>query len=139
MIDGRHFLDGLIRIRCVASLSPILWRGDKESIVHRRPALMNEREALLLGEFTIFISIVLDPGTQVYRRAFIFLHPFSSFKIYYVSLIYFIIFGKVMYLSILLFCRLFLSLLVRGTAASVQCQLRLILLMVFLIYWHRIT
>jgi len=55
MIDGRHFFDGLIRIRCVASLSPILWRGDKESIVHRRPTLMNDREALLLGEFTIFI------------------------------------------------------------------------------------
>lgn len=48
-VDGRHFLDGVMRVRCVASLSPSLWQNGRESIVHRRPSLMDSREAMLLG------------------------------------------------------------------------------------------
>lgn len=49
-VDGRHFFDGIMRVRCVASLSPSLWQNGRESIVHRRPSLMDSREAMLLGE-----------------------------------------------------------------------------------------
>lgn len=48
-VDGRHFYDGIMRVRCVASLSPTLWQNGRESIVHRRPSLMDSREAMLLG------------------------------------------------------------------------------------------
>ncbi|CAO1430079.1 unnamed protein product, partial [Diamesa hyperborea] len=47
-VDGRHFYDGMMRVRCVASLSPSLWQNGKESVVQRRPALMDNREAMLL-------------------------------------------------------------------------------------------
>lgn len=48
-VDGRHFFDGIMRVKCVASLSPSLWQNGRESIVHRRPSLMDSREAMLLG------------------------------------------------------------------------------------------
>ncbi|XP_039293047.1 cell adhesion molecule 1 [Nilaparvata lugens] len=44
-----HFRNGSMRVRCVASLSPVLWQGDKESVVQRSPLPVYEnREALLL-------------------------------------------------------------------------------------------
>lgn len=49
-VDGRHFYDGLMRVRCVASLSPSLGQNNRESVVHRRPSMMENREAMLLGE-----------------------------------------------------------------------------------------
>lgn len=58
-VDGRHFYDGLMRVRCVANLSPLLWQNGKDDqrFVQRRPALMDNREAMLLGRFnwTIYI------------------------------------------------------------------------------------
>lgn len=52
-VDGRHFFEGIMRVRCVASLSPTLSR---ESIVHRRPSLMDSREAMLLGNYNSTFS-----------------------------------------------------------------------------------
>lgn len=49
-VDGRHFYEGVMKVRCVASLSPSLWQNNRESVVHRRPSLMDNREAMLLGE-----------------------------------------------------------------------------------------
>lgn len=49
-VDGRHFYDGIMKVRCVASLSPSLWQNGRESVLHRRPSLMDNREAMLLGE-----------------------------------------------------------------------------------------
>jgi hypothetical protein len=47
-VDGRHFYDGMMRVKCVASLSPLLWQNGRESIV-KKTALMDNREAMLLG------------------------------------------------------------------------------------------
>jgi hypothetical protein len=50
-VTSSHFVDGSMTVRCVASVSPILWQGDRESVVQRVSPLMekNIREALLLG------------------------------------------------------------------------------------------
>lgn len=50
VLDGRHFQDGAMRVKCVASVSPILWQGGKESVVQRRPQTLENREAMLLGK-----------------------------------------------------------------------------------------
>ncbi|XP_055676941.1 uncharacterized protein LOC129786132 [Lutzomyia longipalpis] len=49
-LEPRHFTDGAVHVKCVASLSPVLWRGGKESIVQktRQQNLLNNREAMLL-------------------------------------------------------------------------------------------
>ncbi|KAJ4434494.1 hypothetical protein ANN_23056 [Periplaneta americana] len=49
-VTGNHFLGGSMKVRCVASVSPILWQGDRESVVQRVSPLLekNIREALLL-------------------------------------------------------------------------------------------
>lgn len=46
-LSSRHFLGGSMRVKCVASVSPILWRGDRESVVQSL-AVKDLREALLL-------------------------------------------------------------------------------------------
>jgi hypothetical protein len=48
-IDGRHFKDGILLIRCVANFSPMV-EGER-NIVHRRPGMLDNREAILLGEY----------------------------------------------------------------------------------------
>lgn len=50
-LSSRHFLGGSMRVKCVASVSPVLWQGDRESVVQRLAPLIDNREALLLGEF----------------------------------------------------------------------------------------
>jgi hypothetical protein len=51
-VTGSHFVNGSMKVRCVASVSPILWQGDRESVVQRVSPLMekNIREALILGK-----------------------------------------------------------------------------------------
>jgi hypothetical protein len=51
-VTGSHFLNGKMKVRCVASVSPILWQGDSESVVQRVSPLIekNIREALILGK-----------------------------------------------------------------------------------------
>lgn len=51
-LSSRHFLGGSMRVKCVASVSPVLWRGDRESVVQSLP-IKDMREALLLGEWTL--------------------------------------------------------------------------------------
>lgn len=51
LVTGNHFMDGQMRVRCVASVSPVLWTGNRESVVQRVPPLIDNREALLLGKF----------------------------------------------------------------------------------------
>jgi hypothetical protein len=50
-VTSSHFVDGSMTVRCVASVSPILWQGDRESVVQKVSPLIekNIREALLLG------------------------------------------------------------------------------------------
>ncbi|XP_054725811.1 uncharacterized protein LOC129235795 [Anastrepha obliqua] len=47
-VDGRHFQDGTMRVKCLASISPVLWSGDKESVLQRRRGIIDNREAMLL-------------------------------------------------------------------------------------------
>ncbi|KAB0792352.1 hypothetical protein PPYR_14311 [Photinus pyralis] len=46
-LSSRHFLGGSMRVKCVASVSPVLWKGDSESVVESL-AVKDMREALLL-------------------------------------------------------------------------------------------
>uniref|UniRef100_A0A182N6Z9 C2-set_2 domain-containing protein n=1 Tax=Anopheles dirus TaxID=7168 RepID=A0A182N6Z9_9DIPT len=48
VVHHRHFIDGTIRIKCVASLSPVLWRGGQESIVQWEQPPIDNRVAMLL-------------------------------------------------------------------------------------------
>ncbi|KAH8278501.1 hypothetical protein KR018_004100, partial [Drosophila ironensis] len=47
-LEPRHFHDGDMRVKCLASISPVLWKGGKESVLQRRPAIIDNREAMLL-------------------------------------------------------------------------------------------
>ncbi|XP_065364029.1 uncharacterized protein beat-IV [Calliphora vicina] len=47
-VDGRHFNNGAMRVKCLASISPVLWKGGKESVLQRRPGIIDNREAMLL-------------------------------------------------------------------------------------------
>ncbi|XP_053690712.1 uncharacterized protein LOC128739259 [Sabethes cyaneus] len=48
VVQPRHYIDGLMRIKCVASLSPVLWRNGKESIVQWEQPTIDNRVAMLL-------------------------------------------------------------------------------------------
>ncbi|TMW48209.1 hypothetical protein DOY81_006710, partial [Sarcophaga bullata] len=47
-VDARHFSNGAMRVKCLASISPVLWKGGKESVLQRRPGIIDNREAMLL-------------------------------------------------------------------------------------------
>ncbi|EDV92997.1 uncharacterized protein LOC6563222 [Drosophila grimshawi] len=47
-LEPRHFQDGDMRVKCLASISPVLWKGGKESILQRRPGIIDNRETMLL-------------------------------------------------------------------------------------------
>lgn len=51
-LEPRHFHDGDMRVKCLASISPVLWKGGRESILQRRPGIIDNRETMLLGECT---------------------------------------------------------------------------------------
>lgn len=57
ILDAHHFHDGAMRVKCVASLSPVLWKGGKESVVQRRPPTYENREAMLLGNYYIIMYL----------------------------------------------------------------------------------
>ncbi|XP_055544012.1 uncharacterized protein LOC129729457 [Wyeomyia smithii] len=48
VVHPRHYIDGVMRIKCVASLSPVLWRNGKESIVQWEQPTIDNRVAMLL-------------------------------------------------------------------------------------------
>jgi hypothetical protein len=51
-VDGRHFYEGVMRVRCVGNLSPAITQSQngRESVLHRRLSSMDSREAMLLGK-----------------------------------------------------------------------------------------
>lgn len=53
-----------MRVKCVASVAPILFRGDRESVVQNLPINKDMREALLLGEWSTFIEYDHLDGTD---------------------------------------------------------------------------
>ncbi|XP_040157141.1 uncharacterized protein LOC120896782 [Anopheles arabiensis] len=70
VVNHRHYIDGTIRIKCVANLSPVLWRGGQESIVQWEQPPIDNRVAMLL---------VKSNGNTRNR---IFIVPFLSLVIY---------------------------------------------------------
>ncbi|CAH1371787.1 cell adhesion molecule 2-like isoform X2 [Tenebrio molitor] len=46
-LSSRHFQGGSMKVKCIASVSPALWRTDRESVVQNLP-IKDMREALLL-------------------------------------------------------------------------------------------
>jgi hypothetical protein len=60
---SNHFVDGSMTVRCVASVSPILWQGDRESVVQRLSPLIDKsiREALLLGRPCTIWGLAANP------------------------------------------------------------------------------
>lgn len=50
-LEPRHFHDGDMRVKCLASISPVLWKGGKESVLQRRPGIIDNRETMLLGRW----------------------------------------------------------------------------------------
>ncbi|KAJ8948468.1 hypothetical protein NQ314_008403, partial [Rhamnusium bicolor] len=55
-LSDHHFRGGSMRVKCVASIAPILYRSDRESVVQTQSLPIKDmREALLLGEWSIFI------------------------------------------------------------------------------------
>lgn len=55
-LEAKHFKAGAMKVKCVASVSPILWQGGKESVL-RRPQTIENREAMLLGKSKMFYSL----------------------------------------------------------------------------------
>lgn len=51
VVHHQHYIDGFMRIKCVASLSPVLWRNGQESIVQWEKPSIDNRVAMLLGKF----------------------------------------------------------------------------------------
>lgn len=49
-MEPKHFNRGTMHVKCVGDLSPVLWQVGRESVVQRRPELIEMREAMLLGE-----------------------------------------------------------------------------------------
>nr|XP_040226582.2 uncharacterized protein LOC120951763 [Anopheles coluzzii]XP_040226583.2 uncharacterized protein LOC120951763 [Anopheles coluzzii]XP_040226585.2 uncharacterized protein LOC120951763 [Anopheles coluzzii]XP_040226586.2 uncharacterized protein LOC120951763 [Anopheles coluzzii]XP_040226587.2 uncharacterized protein LOC120951763 [Anopheles coluzzii]XP_040226588.2 uncharacterized protein LOC120951763 [Anopheles coluzzii]XP_040226589.2 uncharacterized protein LOC120951763 [Anopheles coluzzii]XP_0 len=79
VVNHRHYIDGTIRIKCVASLSPILWRGGQESIVQWEQPPIDNRVAMLLVKsvgslqllhpWVLLVSLILYLRHMFYTRA----------------------------------------------------------------------
>lgn len=52
-VDPRDFNSGPMHVKCLASISPVLWKGGKESVVQRSPGIIDNREAMLFGKSSI--------------------------------------------------------------------------------------
>ncbi|ENN81853.1 hypothetical protein D910_12272, partial [Dendroctonus ponderosae] len=48
ILTNRHFLGGSMKVKCVASVAPILFSEDRETVVQSLPVVKDMREALLL-------------------------------------------------------------------------------------------
>uniref|UniRef100_A0A1A9ZZA6 Ig-like domain-containing protein n=1 Tax=Glossina pallidipes TaxID=7398 RepID=A0A1A9ZZA6_GLOPL len=81
MVEAENFHKGAMRVKCVASLSPVLWKGDKESVLQRRrPGLIDNREAMLLvhssaprhnkidGSLALFIALTITAFPRAFHR-----------------------------------------------------------------------
>ncbi|KAK9680490.1 hypothetical protein QE152_g39053 [Popillia japonica] len=61
VLTPKHFVGGSMKIKCIAVLSPVLWMGDKESVVQSLP-IKQMREALLL------VRSSAPPPPQIHSR-----------------------------------------------------------------------
>lgn len=49
IVESRLFKNGAMRIRCLASLSPMHWKGVQGAYIQSRQEYVDNREAMLLG------------------------------------------------------------------------------------------
>ncbi|KAI9579269.1 uncharacterized protein LOC119640017 [Glossina fuscipes] len=67
ILERRHFHKGAMRIKCVASLSPLLWKGGKErDLQRRRPGLIDNRESMLLVHSSTSTQYKTDISTKLF-------------------------------------------------------------------------
>lgn len=53
VLDGSHFRNGSMRVKCITSVSPLLWLNANGKYPQKRPPLVDNREAMLLGKFAL--------------------------------------------------------------------------------------
>uniref|UniRef100_A0A1A9WJ64 Ig-like domain-containing protein n=1 Tax=Glossina brevipalpis TaxID=37001 RepID=A0A1A9WJ64_9MUSC len=72
-IETRHFHKGIMRVKCLASLSPMFWKSDKETVLQRRqrPGLIDNREAMLLVHSSAPNNYKNDDTTALFAVAFL--------------------------------------------------------------------
>lgn len=64
IINGKYFEEGALRAKCVATISPVLWRGGKESVVQwKPPPLIDNREAMFLGKLNSVVQSIVPVVT----------------------------------------------------------------------------
>lgn len=91
-INSQYFEDGAMRIKCVASISPVLWTNDKEKVLQQQlqqfhneqipqPSI-DTREVVFLGKHLMFIGL---PSIFI-----IFIHIFTFvFMSFFITIVYF--------------------------------------------------
>ena len=83
-INSQYFEDGAMRIKCVASISPVLWTNDKEKVLQQQlqqfhneqipqPSI-DTREVVFLGKHLMFIWIAF----YFYIFTFVFMSFFIT-------------------------------------------------------------
>lgn len=50
IVESRLFKNGAMRVRCLASLSPVHWKGTNGAYIQSSQEYVDNREAMLLGE-----------------------------------------------------------------------------------------
>uniref|UniRef100_A0A0A9YJJ0 Cell adhesion molecule 2 n=2 Tax=Lygus hesperus TaxID=30085 RepID=A0A0A9YJJ0_LYGHE len=60
-VAPQHFIGGSMKLKCVASLSPVLWQGEGESIVQSMSPLLDNREAMLLVKGEAIRNMITVP------------------------------------------------------------------------------
>ncbi|KAJ8973789.1 hypothetical protein NQ317_011250, partial [Molorchus minor] len=74
-LSNYHFRGGSMRVKCVATMAPVLYRSDRESVVQTQSLPIKDmREALLLGEWSIFTPSFNIKGMHAF---IIYLFPYS--------------------------------------------------------------
>nr|CAH7755392.1 unnamed protein product [Callosobruchus chinensis] len=64
-----------MRVKCVASIAPILYRSDKESVLQTQSMLIKDlREALLLGKLTC-VRLTFSSELQRSTTIFVLMNP----------------------------------------------------------------
>lgn len=57
VLDERHFSGGSMRVKCVASLSPLILMGEDRQSTVQNLSIRDMREALLLSECCLFTNV----------------------------------------------------------------------------------
>lgn len=59
VVQPHHYIDGSMKLKCVANLSPVLWRNGQESIMQWEQPPLDNRVAMLLGKLLNVLPLLL--------------------------------------------------------------------------------